>query len=63
MSNLLMSFCTVLAMRIKKTKAGEVSDDPAWTIIHNGYFYIAPTLFSVLLMYIREYKHDKHLVE
>lgn len=45
-----------------KSKAGEISEEPSWVIINDGYLYIADTLRSVILVAMTEWKDDKHLV-
>jgi len=47
---------------IIKEKAGVVLEEPTLIIFHNEYMYSAPTLFKLIRTFLKEYKHDKHII-
>jgi len=49
-------------MKIFKTKAGEISKEPCWVCIHDGYMYDADTLEELIEVLNTEWEHDKHIV-
>lgn len=49
-------------MKVFKEKAGVISENPVWIMLHDGYIYTGDTLLKLLILVIREYKHDRHMV-
>jgi len=47
---------------LNKERAGVISKEECWVIIHSGYLYTGYTLFSVIREFLFEYKNDRHLV-
>ena len=49
-------------MRIFEQAGGLISEEPVWICIHDGYMYIADTLFELVKILNSEWEHDKHIV-
>lgn len=49
-------------MKVWKEPAGVISELPVWCCYSDGYLYIADTLLQLLLVMIKEWQHDRHLV-
>lgn len=46
---------------LTRQKAGVISEDPCWVFYHAGYLYTAPNWVRLLVVVLREWKHDRHL--
>ena len=47
---------------LHKAKAGVISHEPMWVIVHSCWLYTGETLYSVFKQFLAEYQHDRHLV-
>lgn len=47
---------------LEKTKPGAISPEPIWVVWHDGYLYENETLIGCLLLTIKEFKSDRHMI-
>jgi|HubBroStandDraft_3_1064219.scaffolds.fasta_scaffold14983_4 hypothetical protein len=49
-------------MRLFLSKPGEICKERMWVFIESYYIYTSPTLISLIILVIKEWRNDRHLV-